>query len=394
MEQIDRRPAAALAAGLVVFFVLALGAVGCGGETSAQAPAAQAPSVGVATPLERTVTEWDGYTGRLSAVETVQVRPRVSGYVEEVHFREGSLVRQGDLLFTLDPRSFRATVAERRAAVRQAEVRLELAQTELARVEDLIEMRAVSQEEVDRRRREIETAQAALESARAEATGASLDLEFTRVVAPVSGRVGRAEITEGNLVTGGSGSASVLTSIVSVDPIYLYFTPDEAAALAYLRRQRRSEGGVPVEMELADETDFPHRGRLDFVDNRIDEETGTLLVRAVFDNPDGDLLPGLFARARLQAGPPSSALLVPARAIAQDQTREVVMVVGEGDVVERRAVTTGPTLDGMTVIREGLAGGERVVVEGLQRAQPGSTVNPEPMAVPGPEAAATGEPSA
>lgn len=381
MEPIDRRPAVApfrAAAGLLSL-LLALGVAGCGGDTSAQAPAAQAPSVGVVTPVERTVTEWDEYTGRLSAVETVQVRPRVSGYVERVHFEEGSLVGAGDLLFTLDPRSFRATVAEHQAQVRQAEVRLELARTELARVEDLIEMRAVSQEEVDRRRREIQTAEAALESARAEVAGASLDLEFTRVVAPVSGRVGRAEITEGNLVTGGSGSASVLTTIVSLDPIYLYFPPDEAAALGYLRRQRQSSDAVAVEMALADETGFPHRGRLDFVDNRIDEETGTLLVRAVFDNPDGDLVPGLFARARLQSRPPTPALLIPERAVAQDQTREVVMVVGDGDVVERRAVTTGPTLDGMTVIRQGLDGGELVVVEGLQRAQPGATVAPEPL---------------
>lgn len=360
--------------------LLALSAFGCGQPEAAPAPPAP-PSVGVATPVERTVTEWDEYTGRLSAVDSVLVRPRVSGYVQRIHFEEGSLVDAGDLLFTLDPRTFRAALAEAQAETHEAEVRLELARTELARVEAL-DSRAVSREEIDRRRHEVRVAEAALASARAGEESAALDLEFARVVSPVSGRVGRAQVTEGNLATGGSGTATVLTTVVSIDPIYLYFTPDERAALDYLRRQRSAGGqGVPVEMELADESGFPRRGQLDFVDNRVDEETGTLLVRAVFDNPDAALLPGLFARVRLQTRPPAPALMVPEKAITQDQTREIVLVVGADGVVERREVSTGPTLDGMTVVREGLGAGERVVVEGIQRARPGSPVTPEPVQV-------------
>lgn len=364
----------------IVAAAFAVALAGCRSEESPSRAAAPPPVVGVAAPVERTVAEWDEHTGRLAAVNTVKVRPRVSGYVERVHFDEGSMVRAGDLLFTLDPRTFRADLKEVEADAAEARARLELAQSENARVADLAGSRAVSQEEVDRRQREVESAAAALASAEAEVAAAALDLEFTRVTAPISGRVSRIEVTEGNLVSGGSDTATVLTSIVSLDPIYLYFTPDEKTALSYLRRQRSADAdGIPVEMEIAGESGFPHQGRLDFVDNRIDEKTGTLLVRAVFDNPEGTLLPGLFARVRLQARPPAPALLVPEEAVVLDQTWEVVLVVGPGNVVERRRVTTGATLDGMTVIREGLGRDDSVIVEGIQQARPDTEVTPDPV---------------
>jgi len=367
----------------IVTAVFAVALAGCRSEESSSSSsraAAPPPVVGVAAPVERTVAEWDEHTGRLAAVNTVKVRPRVSGYVERVHFEEGSMVRAGDLLFTLDPRTFQADLKEVEADAAEARARLELAESENARVAELAGSRAVSQEEVDRRQREVESAAAALASAEAEVAAAALDLEFTRVTAPISGRVSRIEVTEGNLVSGGSDTATVLTTIVSLDPIHLYFTPDEKAALSYLRRKRSADGdGIPVEMEIAGESGFPHQGRLDFVDNRIDEETGTLLVRAVFDNPEGTLLPGLFARVRLQARPPAPALLVPEAAVVLDQTWQVVLVVGPGNVVERHRVTTGATLDGMTVIREGLGRDDRVIVEGIQQARPGAVVTPEPV---------------
>lgn len=361
---------------------MAVSLAGCGqGEIPQAAP--EPPVVTIALPVQRTITEWNEHSGRLSAVESVQVRPRVSGFVERIHFTEGSVVAKGDRLVSLDRRTFKADLAAAEAEAEQARVQLELAKGELGRVEALIGSRAVSQEEVDRRRRQVQTSEAALAAAEADVAAARLELEFTQVTAPIAGRVGRAEVTAGNLVTGGSGTSTVLTSIVSVDPIYLYFTPDERSALDYLRRQRSGgEDKLAVEMAVDGEQGFPHGGYLDFIDNQLDEATGTLLVRAVFDNPSSLLLPGLFARLRLPAGPPAQALLVPEAAIILDQTWEVLMLVDADDVVKRRRVETGPTLDGMTVIRSGLTARDRVVVDGTQRARPGSVVAPE-LQVPG-----------
>lgn len=360
--------------------------VGCGdGQGQTGQAAAEPPVVSVATPVQRTLTEWNEHSGRLAAVQTAQVRPRVTGFVERIHFTEGSLVDKGDLLVSLDRRTFNADLAAAKADAEQMRVQLELAKSELGRVEELIGSRAVSQEEVDRRQRQVQTAEAELASAEAEVATVGLDVEFARVTAPISGRVGRAEVTAGNLVTGGSGTSTVLTQIVSLDPIYLYFTPDERSALDYLRRQRTAgDDGVEVEMATEGEDGFPHHGRLDFIDNQLDAATGTLLVRAVFDNPEGLLLPGLFARLRLPAGPPSSVLLVPEAAVILDQTWEVLMVVDADNVVQRRRVETGPTVDGLKVIRSGLQAGEWVVVEGTQRARPGSVVKPEQTQIESP----------
>lgn len=333
-------------------------ATGCGAGSPAGGgapggPPQGPPEVRVAEPVERVVPEWEIYNGRLTAPDRVEVRPRVTGFVERVHFEEGSLVRRGAPLYSLDPRTFRAAQAAAEARVDAIVAQLANARRELERSEGLIASRAVSQEELDQRRREVETRTAALAEARAELEAATLDLEFTRVVAPIDGRVGRAEVTEGNLVTGGSGMATVLTTIVSVDPIWVYFPLDERSALRLLERGRLGAEPVRVELQLTGERGWPRSGRLDFVDNAIDEATGTLLVRAVFDNPDAALLPGAFGRVRLQSRAPQTRLLVPQKALGVDQTQEILLVVGADDVVERRVVETGDVRDGWIVVREG-----------------------------------------
>lgn len=359
----------------------ALGCLRCGGDAVATPDqgAPPPPPVGVVEPASEVLPVWEEYPGRLEAVERVEVRARVTGYLERVHFDEGALVEAGDLLYTLDPRTYRAELEAAQANVESALARLELARSEAARVEGLIESRAVSREELDQRVRQVDTATASLAAARASLDRTRLDLEFTRVTAPISGRVGRTHVTEGNLVTGGSGNATVLTTIVSVDPVYLRFPVDEPTALRLRERSDRGSGPVPVELRLAGQTEATAVGRLDFLDNRIDEETGTLMVRAVFANREAALVPGSFARARFQLDAPQERLLVPETALGLDQTQRVLMLVGDDGTVERRVVTTGPLVDGRRVILSGLSKGERVVVEGLHRARPGAPVTPQPM---------------
>jgi len=367
----------AVLAGLALTALL-VGTTGCGETASAVPQTPPPPQVGVLNPVERTVPVWETFTGRLEAVDRVEVRARVTGYLERVHFEEGALVRAGDLLCSLDPRTFTAERDAVRARVEEAKARLDLARSEAERVEGLIQSRAVSREELDQRRRQVDTAQATLAAAQADLDSAELALEFTRVVAPVSGRVGRALITEGNVVTGGTGNATVLTTIVSLDPIYFRFPVDEPTALKLRRRVDGSAGPIPVELQLVDGEE-PHKGKLDFLDNRIDEETGTLMARAVFDNKHADLVPGAFGRIRLQLEPPQARLLVPERALGLDQTQRVLMVVGDDDTVARRVVTTGTVVDGWQVIVSGIEADERVVVDGLQSARPGAVVTPQPI---------------
>jgi multidrug efflux system membrane fusion protein len=358
-------------------------AAGCDGDHAAQTPGQgqPPPSVGVSTPTQRTVTIWQEYTGRLSSVETVEVRPRVSGFVEEIHFEEGSLVKAGDLLFTLDPRTFQAQVSRLRARRDEANVRLDLAHSEARRIEGLAGTRAVSEEEVDQRRRNVESTRAALAAAEADLAAAQLDLGFTQVRAPVSGRIGRARVTRGNLASGGSGDSTVLTTIVSLDPIRLEFTLDETAARKLLARAGNdgSAPPIPVEMQLRNEAGFPQRGTLEFVDNRVDAGTGTLLARGLFENPTGEMLPGMFARLRLRLDEPRPTLLVPASAIGQDQSRQIVYVVGDDDMVQAREVVTGPVIDGMQVIEDGLERADTIIVRGLSSVRPGAPVTAEPV---------------
>jgi RND family efflux transporter MFP subunit len=369
-----------------LFFVL-LGLAGCGGKPP---PPMGPPQVTVAKPLVRQITDWDEYTGRLAAVESVEIRARVSGYLQSVHFDDGTLVKRGDLLFVIDPRPYEAALDEAQADLTQSRVRLELASNDLDRARRLFASRAISEEELDARTKEHREAEAALEAAQAAEKGSALNLEFARIKAPISGRIGRKLVTVGNLVSSAGDKPTLLTTIVSVDPIHVYFTADERA---FLRYTRLAEKGIrpssrnapnPVRLQLADEQDFPHLGYMDFVDNQIDQATGTMQGRAVFANPDGDLTPGLFARVKLLGEGPYEALIVPDQAIATDQGQRLVYILGPDNVVTPRPVTLGRSLGELRVIRDGLSPADQVVINGIQRVRPGITVAPVEGSIPEP----------
>lgn len=357
---------------------------GCGPTPRQGDGAGAAPlPVSVAHAVLKEVSEWDEYTGRLEAVDEVAVRARVSGYLESVHFKDGAMVEEGDLLFVIDPRPYEAVLNQARAAVDQARARLQLAENELTRARRLFDSRAISEEELDSRTQSQREAQAALEEAGARVAEAELSVEFTQVRAPVSGRISRKRVTDGNLISGGSADSTLLTTIVSLDPIYVYFTADERAYLHYVRLdkqgQRPSSRDVanPVRMQLADEEGFPHIGQMDFVDNRIDEATGTMEGRAIFSNPDLLLIPGLFARLQLLGEGPYAALMLPDEAINTDQAQRFVYVLDEQDIARRQVVQTGKMIGGLRVIRSGINQHDRVIVKGLMRVRPGSAVKPE-----------------
>lgn len=377
-------------------FFLLLGLAACGGKP---AQSMGPPQVTVATPLVRQITDWDEYTGRLAAVDSVEIRARVSGYLQSVHFEDGTLVKRGDLLFVIDPRPYEAALDEARAALTQWKVRLELASNDLDRAKRLFSSRAISEEELDARTKEHREAEAALAAAKAAEKGSALNLEFARIKAPISGRIGRKLVTVGNLVSSAGDTPTLLTTIVSVDPIQVYFTADERA---FLRYTRLAENGIrpssrnapnPVRLQLADEQGFPHLGHMDFVDNQIDQATGTMQGRAVFANPDGDLTPGLFARVRLLGEGPYEALILPDQAIATDQGQRLVYILGPDNVVTPRPVTLGRSLGELRVIRDGLSPTDRVVINGIQRVRPGITVAPVEGSIPEPVDENTAAPS-
>ncbi len=370
---------------LLLAATLALPACGPGAP-----PPLPAPEVTVARPLVRQITDWDEYTGRLAAVESVELRARVSGYLQSVHFQDGSLVKQGDLLFVIDPRPYQAALDEARAVLTRARVRLELAVNDLDRAQRLFAARAISEEELDARTKEKREADAALEAAQAAEKAAALSLEFTRIKAPISGRIGRRLVTVGNLVSGEGRESTLLTTLVSVDPIHVYFTADERS---FLRYTRLAEQGIrpssrttanPVRLQLADETGFPHVGVMDFVDNVVDQATGTMQGRAVFPNPRGDLTPGLFGRVQLLGEGPYEALVVPDAAIGTDQAQRLVYVVGDDGIVKPRPVTLGRALGALRVVRDGLSPADRVVINGILRVRPGSKVTPVDGTIPEP----------
>lgn len=356
-------------------------ATGCGDSAAPQAP--PPPQVAVATPLIEAITDWDGFTGRLAAVESVDIRARVSGYLESVNFKAGSLVEKGDLLFVIDPRPDTAVLNEAKAELTRARVRLELATNDLERAQGLSVSNAISEEILDERTQEKREAAAALEAARAKVDSAALNVEFTHVKAPISGRISRAFVTEGNLVSGGNEGATRLTTIVSLDPIHFYFTGDERAYLRYLRldlagaRPSSHDTQNPVRLRLADEDDFVHKGYMDFVDNRIDEATGTVQGRAIFPNPDYLLVPGMFAEIQLLGEGPYEAVLIPDEAIGADQAQQFVFVLDGENVARRRLIETGGLEGTMRIIREGLSPDDRVVINGIQRVRAGSPVTPE-----------------
>jgi RND family efflux transporter MFP subunit len=352
----------------------ALLAVGCGQTPPASAP--PAPTVTVADVEERELPEWDEFIGRLEAVDSVEVRARVSGYVERAAFKEGKEVRKGDLLFQIDPRPYQAELARAEAELAQARSAAALAARTVERSRPLVTAEAMSREEFDNRSAAGERSAAAVRAAQAAVTSARLNLDWTHVRAPIGGRVGRAEITAGNLVQAGGQR---LTTVVSVDPIYLTFDADERSYLKYIARRAAGTGErrVPVEMGLANEAGtFPHRGSLDFIDNRLDPRAGTARARAIFSNRDGIFAPGLFARVRLFGGGQARASTVVAdRAVGTDQDKKFVLVLKPDSTVEYRPIRLGRLVDGYRVVTAGLKPGERIVVNGLQRVRPGMKVS-------------------
>ena len=365
--------------GLLLLIASALSA--CGEKPQQQAAAA--PPVTVAQPVKRTVTDWDEFTGRFEAVEEVQVRPRVGGYVTNVEFKDGDIVHAGDLLYLIDSRPFEAVAAQADGQLADARAKTELAKRELDRGLNLVQTSAVSEQVVDQRRQALQAAHAAETVAEGALKAAQLNVEFTHVTAPITGRVSRHLVSVGNLVQGSdTGTSTQLTSIVSLDPIYIYFDVDEATYLRnsklWFEGKRPSSRDTPnpVQVTLTGETRPSHEGRMDFLDNRLDISTGTLRSRAVIPNHDLSILPGQFGRVRLIGSSPYEALLLPDTAVATDQSRKIVFVVKDDDTVEARAVELGPLDEGLRVIRAGLKPEDRVIVDGIQRARVGAKVGP------------------
>jgi RND family efflux transporter MFP subunit len=362
----------------------ALALSACAPNQAAQPNASPLPQVTVAQAISRKVTEFDAVTGRFEAVQRVELRPRVSGYIASVNFTEGSEVKKDDVLFVIDPRPYEAERDKARAQLAQARSQLVLAQSERERATKLLAQHAISQEEYDTRTAGREQAQANVEAAQAALDSAALNLAFTRVTAPISGRISRALVTSGNFVTNGQ---TPLTTLVSLDPIYVTFDGDEQEYLKYTKAARagtRAGAGVartPVLVGLADENDYPHQGVMVFVDNALDPTTGTIRSRALLDNHDRLFTPGLFARIKLMDGAQHDAVLVNDSAIGTDQTVRYVLVVGTGNKVEYRPVQLGPVIDGLRVVQSGLTPGESIVVNGLQRVRPGAQVQPQRVAM-------------
>jgi membrane fusion protein, multidrug efflux system len=361
--------------------LLAVTLSGCDNKPAPQAAAA--PPVTVAQPAKRTVTDWDEFTGRFDAVEEVQVRARVGGFVTNVEFKDGDMVRAGDLLYIIDPRPFEAVAEQADGQLSDARAKAELARRELDRGLTLVQTSAVSESTVDQRRQALQAAKAAEMQAAGALKAAQLNIEFTHVLAPISGRVSRHLVSIGNLVQGSDNSAStLLTTIVSLDPIYFYFDMDEATYLKNNRlwfegkRPSSRDTPNPVQVALSGETKPSHEGKMDFVDNRMDISTGTLRGRGLIPNHDLSILPGQFGRVRLIGSSPYEALLIPDSAIATDQSRKIVFVVKDDDTVEAKEVALGPLDEGLRVIREGLKAEDRVVIDGIQRARVGAKVSP------------------
>lgn len=348
-------------------------------KTNAAPPPAP---VTVAKALSTELTEWDEFIGRLAAPEAVEIRARVSGYLAEIHFREGSDVKAGDLLFTIDRRPYQAVVDRTQADVERAQVRLELAKMEARRAKALIESKAIAVEEIDQRNQALAEAEASLRSSRATEAQARLDLEFTELRSPISGRIGNVLITKGNLINGGTNNsnASVLTTIVSVDPIHCYLDVDEQSALKYreLRRlgMRASalDEKIPAEMALANEQGYPHKGHIDFVDNRLDPGTGVIRSRALFPNPGGLMAPGFFARVRIPGSGKYSGLLVQDNAIGSDQGKPFLFIVGQDNAVKQVPVELGPMHEGMRVVKSGITKDDRIIVNGMALVRNGTQV--------------------
>ena len=366
----------------VAFAVAALVLVaGCGPSGRPQPP--PPPSVTVAPVERKEIVEWNEFTGRTEPVESVEVRPRVSGYIEEVKFQSGQLVKKGDVLFVIDPRWHQADFDRLEAEAERARVQLDNAKREADRTTQLLTNRAISTEEADARVARFREAKAALLAAQASRDFAKLDLEYTQVRAPIDGRVSRALLTEGNYVSGLAGSATMLTTIVSVNPVYVYADIDEDTLLKFNglasanKLETDGDGKIPIDLQLADESDFSHHGHIESFNNRLDPNTGSILLRAVFPNEDGRIVPGLFARIRIPSSERRPALLVDERAIGTDQAQKFVLTLTSTNTVAYQPVKLGPAIDGKRIVRTGLQGDEQIVVNGLQRVRPGMPVTPQ-----------------
>jgi len=376
--------------GLWLYFAVACAVLGGCRSTSAP-PAAAPPAVVVAPPLLLRLTEWDEYTGRFEATDRVDVRARVDGYLDSIHFRDGAIVKPGDLLFVIDPRPYEAVLEGARADVVRAQTRLELATTDFTRGESLFAIRGISQEEFDRRVQARKEAEAALIVARAAERAAALNVEFTRVRAPIAGRISEKFVSMGNVISGGQAGSTVLTTIVAVDPIRFVFDASESDYLKYNRMNASGERpssrntANPVRIRLLDEPTFTREGKMDFVDNTVDRATGTIRGRALVPNPGGFLTPGQFGRLQLLGSGEFDALLVPDSAILSDQSQRFVWTLGKDDIPEPRVVEPGNLERGLRIVRAGLRPDDRVVINGLQRVRRGAKVTPtngriEPLA--------------
>ena len=355
--------------------------IGCDSKPAANS-APPPPAVTVAPPLQKIIKEWDEYTGRFVAVENVEVRARVSGFIDSVHFKEGQIVKQGDLLFVIDPRPYRITVEQAKADVERAKAKLEIAALDVQRATPLVRSQTLTEREFETRRSTERDAAAQVASLEAALRQAELNLEWTEVRAPISGRISDKRVDAGNLISGGQTGATLLTVVVSIDPIHFVFDGSEADFLRYLHlaaagaRPSSRDAQNPVSVRLADETEYKHEGRMNFVDNAVNPKTGTIRGRAVFDNKDGLLTPGFFGRLRLFGGE-HEALLVPDTAIASDQASKIVFTVAADGTVGAKRVELGPMVDGLRVVRSGLVPTDRLIIDGLQRAHPGQKVTPE-----------------
>lgn len=356
-----------------LMLLLSLSLAACSGGEEAQGGPPALP-VTVAQPLVREVTEWDDYVGRFEAVSSVEVRPRATGYLQRSHFTDGQYVRAGQLLFTIDARPTQAALDQARAQLARAKATLVNARTELARSETLAKSQAASVEEVEQRRAAVRAGEADVAAAQAAVRAAQLNVGFTRVTAPISGRVSQRMVDPGNAVT---ADQTVLTRIVSTNPMHFLFQGSEASLLQY-ERQGDTLQKAPVRIRLQGEEDYRIHGRIDFVDNALSDGSGTIAVRAVVPNSDGKLRPGMFGQLQLAASAPRPSLMVPATAIVTDGARRLVYVIGKGDVVQARPVELGPVIDGLRVIRSGITAQDRIVVNGIQRAQPGQPAKVQP----------------
>ncbi|MGH7536866.1 MAG: efflux RND transporter periplasmic adaptor subunit [Gemmatimonadales bacterium] len=364
-------------AGIVAAAALSLSVLACAGDPPAQPPP---PQVTVAPVIEREITEWDDFSGRFQAVDVVEIRPRVSGAIQRVAFTEGREVRKGDVLFVVDPRPYQAELSRAQAELERTRTRAALTGREVERAERLVSAQAISREEFDTRATAQADARASVQAAEAAVETARLNLEWTRIRSPIAGRVGRAEVTEGNLVQAGPPTATLLTTVVSLDPIYVDFEGDEQSYLKYAalarsgERPNGPETRIPVQVGLSDEDGYPHEGYIDFVDNRLNPETGTIQARAVLSNKERRFTPGLFARVRLRGSAKYRATLIQDRAVATDQDKKYVLVLTDSGTVAYRPIQLGRLVDGLRVVREGLRPGERIVINGAQRVRPGMPV--------------------